>query len=708
MRHSFDSRQSGMLKLSKTSRIIICFSLGIILPSLMLGYLALRGIRNDRALMEKERLDRCTRIAAGVEQALEEQYRVLCNELRQLTETIPSNSSHIPALCCSLRTRYPLVETVFTVTPSGNIRFPGQRLLYSRDFSSPHLTVSAGVSSSIFQRGEQDEFIHLQYKKAAACYIQAYEEAATAEDRALILCALARVREKSKQWQEAIAVYRQMISRCGSVILDPGMPAHVVARLEMGSIYRETADYTRAGHEYMGLYQRLLRGDIEIQQNTFEWLRRECINRLTSLAEYDRTLASVLQDSMNIWETREAVMEEQCQRYLAFGEQAGIYLARGTSGLSERQETDKKIVLESLGGNPEICLLKSVPARGNVRWGMLLNQSYMLSDLLPTVLTSAIGTESIKWLLRDESGVPLTPEGTPASELVLQTAFKDRFPPWTLEFRESDRPWYDTLFLSRHSIYVYMFILIGCVLLFGLYLTYRTIYREMELTRIKTDFVTAVSHDFKNPLTSIRQLSEMLQAGRVPSESRRNQYYQVLVEQSDRLKFMVNNILDYTKMEKSSKTFHFEMVNLAPVIAAVVSDTQSRLLSSSCMIHADISTDLPLIRGDAAALEQALYNLVDNAVKFAGDSCRVEIRVHSVDGNVILSVQDWGIGIAAEEQEKIFREFYRAHDSKARGIKGSGLGLTLVSQIVRAHGGEIGLESTPGQGSTFTITIPIH
>ncbi|MBN2415730.1 tetratricopeptide repeat-containing sensor histidine kinase [bacterium] len=687
--------------MSKTTNIVICFLLGIALPCIMLGYLAFRGIRNDQALTAKGRQDHCSRLAAEFDRTLDAHWETLCAELDRLVRTHREHAASVPALCCSLRTRYPAVEAFFTVTPDGEIRFPGQCLLYLQFSPTPSLAAEERAQSPAVRNGHTCEFVRHQYTAAAEWYEQAYRETMAAGDRARILCALARVKQKANEWRESLAIYKRMIDECGSSVLDAGVPAQAAALLEMGAIYQKTGDFHQAGISYSDLMQLLLGGTLAIDRNTFEWLEMECLDAVQTLAVSGGPFSAFLLDSLAQWRERETVMQERTGRYHLFQEKAGILLAR-TDDIFEQ----RKILLESPGQHCDMCLLENSGEGEGSRWGILLSRP-RLRDQLPLKLHAIIGTAPVFCLIRDERGQLLAAAPKPESTPLLRTDLKDRFPPWSLEFYEQEQPWWETLLFSRHSIYVYMFILIGCLLLFGLILTYRTIHREMELTRIKTDFVAAVSHDIKNPLTSIRQLSEMLFSGRVPSDARRRQYYQVLVEQSERLKLLVNNILDYTKMDKSRNIFHFERINLAPVILKVITETQSRLLDTRCMIHANISTDLPLVRGDAVALEQALYNLVDNAVKFSGDTCRIEIQAYGTEGPVTVSVRDWGIGIPSEEQKKIFREFYRTSETKAGGVKGSGLGLTLVSQIIRAHGGTITVESRAGEGSTFTITIPV-
>jgi len=252
-----------------------------------------------------------------------------------------------------------------------------------------------------------------------------------------------------------------------------------------------------------------------------------------------------------------------------------------------------------------------------------------------------------------------------------------------------------------------MFLLITGILIFGSVLTIRAVGHELELARMKADFVSTVSHEFKSPLTSIRQIAEMLHAGRVPSDERRQKYYDVLLQQSERLSLLTENVLNFAKMEEGRKEYIFENTDIAPMIQDIVSVFQERIRHEGIEIDLTMEESLAPILADRPALAQAVNNLIDNAVKYSCESKKVNVSAIVEERNLVLSVQDFGIGIKSDEIDKVFDRFFRGGDELTRTVKGSGLGLTLVKQIVAAHNGDVSLQSDMGQGSTFTIRIPI-
>jgi signal transduction histidine kinase len=252
-----------------------------------------------------------------------------------------------------------------------------------------------------------------------------------------------------------------------------------------------------------------------------------------------------------------------------------------------------------------------------------------------------------------------------------------------------------------------MFILIAGILTFGLIFTIRSIAHELELAKLKSDFVSTISHEFKSPVTSIRQLSEMLKTNRVPTRERRVQYYDILVEQSERLSLLIDNILDFSKMEEGRKKFVFEKTNIHEVLQEIISTIQDRVRHEGFVIEVKITGPLPIIKLDRAAISQAINNLIDNAIKYSAEIKKVVVNAYTENHYLVISIQDFGTGIRKEEIGKIFDRFYRGGDELTRKVKGSGLGLTLVKQIVEAHQGKVEVKSETGKGSVFTVFLPI-
>ena len=237
---------------------------------------------------------------------------------------------------------------------------------------------------------------------------------------------------------------------------------------------------------------------------------------------------------------------------------------------------------------------------------------------------------------------------------------------------------------------------------------------EEILARLKSDFVSTVSHEFKSPLTSIRQLSELLQSGRVPTEERRRQYYDVLLEQSERLSLLIDNILDLSRIEARQMTLIPEQVELRRLLDSVLELLKPQLDEKHLELRLEVDARVPQsIMSDSEKIRQILINFLSNAVKFTATG-GVTVRLGSGTDRqgrhypVAVSVADTGIGIPVEKRGLVFEAFKQADGSTSRRFGGTGLGLTISRELAWLMGGEIEVESEPGSGSTFTLLLPLE
>lgn len=262
---------------------------------------------------------------------------------------------------------------------------------------------------------------------------------------------------------------------------------------------------------------------------------------------------------------------------------------------------------------------------------------------------------------------------------------------------------------SNFTINVTLSALLALVLIGGLGLALRAASREMRLSRMKADFVSNVSHELRTPLASIRVFGEFLRLGRASGEEKSREYGEYIETESRRLTQLINNILDFSKIESGLKTYHFEPADLERVVSRTLETFSVRLSHSGFKIrYGGPDRRLPPVHIDPDAMGQALCNLLDNAVKYSGEQREIVVTLGERDGSVVLSVRDHGIGIEPEEQEKIFERFHRVSTGLVHDVKGSGLGLSIVSHIVKAHGGTIRVESERGRGSNFSIHLPLE
>jgi signal transduction histidine kinase len=228
---------------------------------------------------------------------------------------------------------------------------------------------------------------------------------------------------------------------------------------------------------------------------------------------------------------------------------------------------------------------------------------------------------------------------------------------------------------------------------------------------MKSDFVSNVSHELRTPLASIRVFGELLRLGRVDSTDKVREYGDYIETESRRLTQLINNLLDFASIESGRKSYRFDCVDVREVVCETLKTFGVRLRQHGFRVAFDGDPGpLPPVRLDAGAIAQSLSNLLDNAVKYSHQTEDKEIRVglRREGDSIVISVQDHGVGIPRDEQKKIFDRFHRVGTSLVHDVKGSGLGLSIVRHIVEAHHGRVTVESRVGEGSTFSIHLPIE
>jgi signal transduction histidine kinase len=249
--------------------------------------------------------------------------------------------------------------------------------------------------------------------------------------------------------------------------------------------------------------------------------------------------------------------------------------------------------------------------------------------------------------------------------------------------------------------------ILALVLLGATFVGARYILRQIELVSAKTSFVSNVTHELKTPIAVIKLAVETLELGRVSGEAQREKYLRTIMRESDRLAQLVDNILDFSRLEAGQRALHRAPVDVRDVVNAAMEGFRLRLEDAGFQYEVELPESVPTVLGDGRALQHCLLNLLDNAVKYSREHKEVRVSVAARNGEVALSVADRGIGIPSEERDRIFEKFARVETGLVHDVKGAGLGLSLVDMLVRAHHGRVEVASTLGEGSTFTILLPV-
>jgi two-component system phosphate regulon sensor histidine kinase PhoR len=307
---------------------------------------------------------------------------------------------------------------------------------------------------------------------------------------------------------------------------------------------------------------------------------------------------------------------------------------------------------------------------------------------------------------------PTGPEARPGGRFYYEGPFGKALYRWRLQMVPQNAEEFQAQWERTKSVRRVLIVLATIIIVVGLVLVWLAILTERRASRMKSDFIANVSHELKTPLSLIRMFGEMVATGRHKGEEAAREYGGIITRESERLSHLIDNVLDFSRLERGKASYHFAEGNLADVVERALDVSRYRLEREKMKLVVDIASDLPFVRMDENEMTLVVLNLVDNAIKHAVDGGKVHVSVSRAPGFVMLGVRDFGPGIAREEHPRVFERFYRSQNTRERNVRGSGIGLALVKHIAEAHGGRVTVQSpvtdTPDnvQGSLFKVFIP--
>jgi len=265
----------------------------------------------------------------------------------------------------------------------------------------------------------------------------------------------------------------------------------------------------------------------------------------------------------------------------------------------------------------------------------------------------------------------------------------------------------DQLVKQRSYTNLGLVLFIILILVLGIAFLYRNIKREIQLSQAKSEFVSNVSHEIRTPLSLIHMFAETLEMGRVKSEEKKNEYYDIIRKESERLSRIVNRILNFSQMEANKRKYEFTDLDVDELTKEVMDSYEFHLQNKGFLLETNYLNEKKHITGDKEAVAEAIINLIDNAMKYSAEKKHLIISLTADDKSVSVKVKDHGIGIDKSYHNDVFEQFFRVPTGNVHNAKGSGLGLSLVKHIMDAHDGQIKLDSAAGRGSTFTLIFPL-
>lgn len=619
----------------RSSRLAVLFLAVVVPPAVMLVWLGLELVEQDRLLWAQRGLEERQATAQLVIQSLK---RALADSERLTGPALPDGMVR------------------FELSEKGLRADPADRLLWL-----PVAPVLAEAETGPFSQAEALEF-RGETGRALRIY-QAHADAPSATVQAGALLRIARVHRRAQRWDDTLDAYRGLAEIEGVGVL--GLPADLVARRAMGAVLEASGRKAELDRESAALQTDLLGGRWALDKPSWELTARQ----------------------LEQWLGRPLPRHSEAK---AFSTVAG----------SLWEEWRRR------GGEPFPMLGRSSAHEGVTLLWRSEGDVLAISQLALEQWVVETDTGGQLSLLAETGQVLVGTDPGSGPGVVTRSATETRLP-WTVVVSPGATAGPSAQLVNRRQVLSLGLVAIVLLLGGGSYVLWRAVRRELAVARVQTEFVSAVSHEFRTPLASLRHVTELMQEDDDLPLERRRSFYAALGRNTERLQRLVESLLDFARMEGGRKPYEFELLDAGELAKQVVTDFEEEVEPRGFRVELEVDASGPLtVQADVASLTNALWNVLDNAVKYSTDERVVRVSVKRDPGGVAIAVHDDGLGVPGQEQEEIFRRFVRGKEASRLGIKGTGLGLAMVAHIVNAHGGTVELESEEGVGSTFRLVLP--
>ncbi len=680
------------------------------LPILVLAIVSIISVQQRaetrRLLVVEQHSSAADLLSAKLDETMEEWGRGL---LAQLEVGSWTGQGLLENLALAERT-FPELRPMVMIDPEGTVIYPtGVQATLPALPAAVSRTAIGGVDSyaSLVSRGNQSELYSKDLPTAERLYRRA---AGIAEDnlqRVRALHALARTHLKADEPDQAASTWRRLLSLTNP--LDSELARwSLIGQIGLSQAAAAAGETAAAAKHRLEMLEYLVDHRFNLQPDTHTFYRRETGRALAAFDLDEQQLervGSLLGELEELDRIETALDLLVIQAPQLGGVDSAVVVA--TLDAESSQAPEWSIVNLSLPGDTTGSTVFS--ARGSTGWRLLRKwRPDSVTNLLKGVLLEPGSWRGFGIALLDPTSEVVF-ASTPAvpSDRVVSRVNLNVLPGWRIAAYPQDGTIDDA---ARQDVVDYSVLLATAFLavVAGLILATRTMSREVALARTRSDFVSNVSHELKTPLALIRMFAENLRAGWVP-EAKRSEYYEVMLGESERLSGVIDNVLDFSRMESGRREFHFRSTDVTALISGILERYRYSFETAGIELAAALPQYAVVADVDRDGLAQVLVNLLSNAAKYIGDGTKkVTVTLTDDGSDFAVTVRDTGVGMSTDSMEEIFAPFTRIDDPKVHSVAGSGIGLTIVRHIVDAHRGRVDVESQLHEGSTFRVRVPLR
>lgn len=663
--------------ITKSSKLIVVYLITVIVAGSILTYLGINTISNFKELTEK-------RITEEEKFLIENYRQEFHNSLENLVADLHKNNN-IDSLLADgddFKNVNKLVNDYLIFNNNGALTRPH----YFDNTIGASNKITLASFTKRYQQAEKSEFILRNYTDAEKVYLSCLKYAGDKSDSAKVYNAIARVCIKSGDQKRALDLCKKIINKFPDASNAFGFP-----------------------YAYFSLNQSVKLTDVDLKREVEELLVDFLNNLANNQIPYTDTttdMISAIQNESNDIENKETQKQIDSlskiiqRRIIAIHDYKNVL----RSIINKEEEAELPLPLNNFFvvvneyNNNEIVLLDQSDKNSAGYIVPLRNIDSLVALDINQISTKfdyeiALAGADIKGSFLD-------------GESIIQNNFSPFFKSKVIQVKLKNPDIIEKYVFERKiTTAVGLFLLCGAMLI-GLFTLVRDEKRKKQMSRLRSDFVSNVTHELKTPLTSINMFAESILLGRVKSEKDLKKYANVIVKESERLKRMINNILDFSKKENNKLSYHPKACDLVEVVDATMKEMNYWLEINKFEVTLDLQQKIIAVI-DPEGIKQVLSNLISNAIKYSVIKKKLIVRLYKKEGKAFIEVEDYGIGIPKEKQKNIFEKFYRVNSDKNENIGGTGLGLTVSKDIIEAQNGKLLVSSIINKGSTFTIELNI-
>ena len=691
---------------SKTKILLLGFIL-ILIPGAIISYLSLLSIDQKAENLRAKYSGTVRLVLDKLESEVFQDEATLRNSVIESFPK-PINDAELKEWLRNLESENPVFKNLFLVNTDGGLISSSVSLGWNKISESFPLINPQAASN--FNLAERAEFIRKDCVEAIALYQRARVFTKSAHERALLLSRIGRCYFKAGKYKTGINEYKKILELRNGEVTIGKIPARIIARSQIIDGYKALKDEKEQYNATLELYQQLLDHPWDLQGG-------DCLYYLKSTSAEIRKpeISNFVKDSVE-WNLEELkIRDNKLLEQISFIE---LINQNVLSEIKSKLSYGAPSKLQSFNisrndYNSTIQLsffkLPAVFQQSELfALGYQFEKEYILSNLFPENLNSVeLGKDVFVGILGDKDSLLYIRHNQSISNYLVAENFSQLFVNWKVALFDKDGKSIDQLVGKEKKLYFILFAGIIIVMLIGFVVMVRAVIHESEVSRMKSEFVSNVTHELKTPLALIRMFGETLDTGIVTDEKKRREFYSIIRKESERLTHLINNVLDFSKMDKGVKKYYLEEADLVEVVRSSLEAYKFHIRDNGFKIESELPNESVMLKIDKDAISQALLNLLSNAVKFSEEKKYILVKVHKDSTSALISVTDSGVGIAKAELKKIFDKFYQVPATKGKERRGSGMGLSLVKHIIEAHGGIIEVESEIGKGSRFIIRIPL-